>query len=479
MREPAVCGESMTESKRRRAVFLDRDGVLNEVRLRDGIPLSPTRPQEAVVLAGVADACRRLANAGWLLIVVTNQPDIARGTSTREQVEAINAAVTAGLPVSEIVVCPHDDVDRCTCRKPLPGMLLDAAKRWDLDLAASWMIGDRWRDIDAGRRAGVRTIFIDRGYSEELRSAPDRVASDLAAATKMVLDGVDDWENHWLEFADSASDNPAQAYRRELIAGSIERGPRPARILDVGCGQGDLLAALHARWPDAELVGIDLSAEGIRQTSNKVPGARLLQIDLLRDDPFPSSITAWADVAVCSEVLEHLEDPGAFLRAAAELVAPGGRLIVTVPGGPRTAFDRHIGHRRHFRVASLMSLLRGADLDVVRVLGAGFPFFNLYKIAVLLRGKTLIRDVSKRGAPSGMARTAMRLFGWLLRPSRNASRCGWQLIAVAHRRSPRDAAGPHAATSPRRAPRSSRPPNRDANCDKRAVRSASPTEADA
>jgi len=247
--------------------------------------------------------------------------------------------------------------------------------------------------------------------------------------------GVDDWERHWLAFGESASDNPAQAYRRALIAASIERGPRPRRILDLGCGQGDLLAALHARWPDAELVGVDLSAEGLRQTSIKVPRTRLFQLDLLRSDPPPAAVAGWADVAVCSEVLEHLEDPAAFLSAASSFVAAGGRLIVTVPGGPRTAFDRHIGHRRHFRVASLTAVLRAADLDIEHVAGAGFPFFNLYKLAVLLRGERLAREVSSDASPSRVARAAMQVFGWLLRPSRNVSRGGWQLIAVARRRS--------------------------------------------
>jgi SAM-dependent methyltransferase len=245
---------------------------------------------------------------------------------------------------------------------------------------------------------------------------------------------VDDWEQHWRAFGAAASDNPAQAYRRALIDALIARGPRPRRILDLGCGQGDLLAALDAGWPEAELSGVDLSAEGLRQAATKVPRAHLVQADLLRDDPTATPLAAWADVAVCSEVLEHLEDPGAFLATAARCVAAGGRLIVTVPGGPRTAFDRHIGHRRHFRTASLAALLRSAEFDVEYVAGVGFPFFNLYKLAVLLRGEGLARAVSSEAVPSPAARVAMQLFGRLLRPSRNAWRGGWQLIAVARRK---------------------------------------------
>ena len=253
-------------------MFLDRDGVLNRAEVRDGAPRPPSELQDVAILPGVEDACRRLADAGWMLLVVTNQPDIARGTATRSAVDAINEAVVAGLPVTEVVVCPHDDSDACRCRKPLPGMLLDAAARWDVDLAASVMIGDRWRDIEAGNSAGVRTIFIDHGYAEALRSAPDHVVAGLADAADLLLDptaSFDDWESHWSEFADSASDNPAQAFRRKLIGASVDRAGGAKRLVDIGSGQGDLLASLRDRWPSAELVGLELSAEGIRARARR------------------------------------------------------------------------------------------------------------------------------------------------------------------------------------------------------------------
>jgi D-glycero-D-manno-heptose 1,7-bisphosphate phosphatase len=170
-----------------RAVFLDRDGVLNRAVVRDGRPLPPASPADIEMLPGVTAACRRLADAGWLLVVVTNQPDIARGTTSRAAVDAINAAVVSKLPVTEVVVCPHDDADACRCRKPLPGMLLDAAERWDVDLAASIMVGDRWRDVEAGRQAGVRTVLVDYGYDEELPNAPDHVVAGLAEAANLLL----------------------------------------------------------------------------------------------------------------------------------------------------------------------------------------------------------------------------------------------------------------------------------------------------
>ena len=173
-----------------RAVFLDRDGVLNEAVVRERRPYPPDRREEIVRLPGVAGACARLADAGWLLIVVTNQPDIARGRATPEEVDAMNHVVTQGLPISEVVVCPHDDADGCACRKPQPGMLLDAAERWRVDLSASAMVGDRWRDVEAGRAAGVRTFFVDAHYEEALPHEPDHVVTDLAHAAALLLDGA-------------------------------------------------------------------------------------------------------------------------------------------------------------------------------------------------------------------------------------------------------------------------------------------------
>lgn len=165
----------------RRAVFLDRDGVLNVAVVRDGRPYPPGSLAEMTLLPGVEEACARLKQCGFLLIVVTNQPDIARGTAASGAVDEINAALQARLGLDEIRVCPHDDADNCACRKPKPGLLLQAAHRWRIDLARSFMIGDRWRDIEAGRAAGCRTIFVDYGYAERRPDAPDMVASSLAA----------------------------------------------------------------------------------------------------------------------------------------------------------------------------------------------------------------------------------------------------------------------------------------------------------
>jgi D-glycero-D-manno-heptose 1,7-bisphosphate phosphatase len=149
-----------------RAVFLDRDGVLNEAIVRDGKPYPPRTLEEFRIVEDAREELAKLKAAGFLLIVVTNQPDVARGTVRRETVEAFDAALRARLPVDDIFTCLHDDADGCNCRKPKAGLLLAAAEKYGIDLEKSYMIGDRWRDVDAGAAAGCRTILIDYGYEE-------------------------------------------------------------------------------------------------------------------------------------------------------------------------------------------------------------------------------------------------------------------------------------------------------------------------
>jgi D-glycero-D-manno-heptose 1,7-bisphosphate phosphatase len=171
-----------------KAVFLDRDGVLNEFFLRDGTPHPPAGLDELAIYPDAAEALRLLKRAGYLLIVVTNQPDIARGATTRACVDQINAALGEALHIDEFLVCAHDDVDHCACRKPKPGMVLEAAARYAVDLAQSFLIGDRWRDIDCGAAAGVRTVFIERGYRERAPAhAPDFVADSVGSAADWIL----------------------------------------------------------------------------------------------------------------------------------------------------------------------------------------------------------------------------------------------------------------------------------------------------
>jgi D-glycero-D-manno-heptose 1,7-bisphosphate phosphatase len=170
-----------------RAVFLDRDGVINRTLVRDRKPYAPTTPEEFELLPGVVDAIEALKNAGFRVIVVTNQPDVGNGKVSREFVETMNARVRQECRVDDVRVCYHTETDGCACRKPKPGLLVDAARDWAVDLRRSYMVGDRWRDIGAGRAAGCRTVLIDYNYDEKRPENPDIVVKSLAEASQRIL----------------------------------------------------------------------------------------------------------------------------------------------------------------------------------------------------------------------------------------------------------------------------------------------------
>jgi D-glycero-D-manno-heptose 1,7-bisphosphate phosphatase len=172
----------------RRTVFLDRDGVINRAVVRDGKPYPPSSVEETEILPGVAEALVSLRHAGYLLIVVTNQPDVARGTTSKASVEAINSYLSSRLALDEFRTCYHDSADQCECRKPRPGALLAAATEHSIDLEQSFMVGDRWRDIEAGERAGCKTIFVDYGYDEKQPESPSFTVTSLLEASKIILE---------------------------------------------------------------------------------------------------------------------------------------------------------------------------------------------------------------------------------------------------------------------------------------------------
>jgi D-glycero-D-manno-heptose 1,7-bisphosphate phosphatase len=170
-----------------KAVFLDRDGVLNESIVRDGKPHPPKSLTQLQICGGAPAACADLKRAGFVLIVVTNQPDVTRGTQKEEVIEAINSELARAMPIDEFCVCWHDDNHHCDCRKPKPGLLVTAARKWSIDLKQSFMVGDRWKDVDAGIAAGCRTIFIDRGYNERRPSDSNFTAKSLREAADWIL----------------------------------------------------------------------------------------------------------------------------------------------------------------------------------------------------------------------------------------------------------------------------------------------------
>ena len=250
----------------------------------------------------------------------------------------------------------------------------------------------------------------------------------------------DDWEGHWRDYTAAAEHNPAQRYRRQVACKLLRRFgcSRGAKILDIGSGQGDLAVDLHCSFPESKIAGLELSATGVEVSSRKIPTAQFVQRDLLQpSDPGP--LRHWAQFAVCSEVLEHLDDPGLLLANASEYLAPGCALVVTVPGGPKSEFDLYIGHRQHFTPASLRSLLESQGFTVELSTTAGFPFFNLYRLIVIMRGKRLITDVDSKaeGWRATLARMVMDLFRPLFALNLTGTRFGWQTVAVARWKGPK------------------------------------------
>jgi SAM-dependent methyltransferase len=242
----------------------------------------------------------------------------------------------------------------------------------------------------------------------------------------------DDWDKHWTDIASATEAGPAPKYRTRLILDLLElhRTGADAQLLDIGSGLGDFAAAARRRFPALDIVGLELSGTGVAIASKKVPSARFYQRDLLREVQPADIERIRATHVCCSEVLEHLDDPGALLGNAVRYLAPGCRCVFTVPGGPMSEFYRHIGHRRHYSPRELAQLLENSGFAVERVIAHGFPFFNLFRVMVTLRGRALIQDVT---LPSGQSPVYIRvgnvLFDALLRL--NLSFWGWQSVAIA------------------------------------------------
>jgi len=171
----------------KRVIFLDRDGVLNRAFPESGTTRPPMSADELELLPGVPEALSRLKEAGFALVVVTNQPDVARGKQTHAAVEAINAKLCEQLPLLDVFACYHDNADKCACRKPKPGLLLAAAAKWNLDLTSAVLIGDRWSDIAAAHAAGCRGVLIDTPFSQAERCSPDYLATDIIGAVDWIL----------------------------------------------------------------------------------------------------------------------------------------------------------------------------------------------------------------------------------------------------------------------------------------------------
>jgi SAM-dependent methyltransferase len=243
---------------------------------------------------------------------------------------------------------------------------------------------------------------------------------------------ADDWDRHWRDFSAAAELSPATRYRRRLCLRLLEpdHADAPVRMLEIGSGMGEFAREFLERNPRAEFLGLELSRAGVDMAARRVPAARFQQRDLLALAAPSETPEFHASQALCSDVLEHLDDPALLLRHAAAYMAPGCKLVVTVPGGWFSAFYAHIGHRRHYTPAQLTGLLEGAGFTVERAYAAGFPFFNIYRMLVTLRGQALA-DAAR--APSRLMRISGMVFDALFRLNL-IHPWGWQTVAVARYR---------------------------------------------
>jgi|TARA_B100000959_G_scaffold140580_1_gene147669 D-glycero-D-manno-heptose 1,7-bisphosphate phosphatase len=179
-----------------KAVFLDRDGVINKAFVKNGLPFSPPSFSELKILPGVKESVKLLSKMNFVSLIVTNQPDVSRGKIEKNTVIKMNDYLKDEIKLDDIFVCYHDDHDHCKCRKPKPGLLFDASKKWSIDFKNSYLVGDRWRDIEAGNSAGCKTIFIDYNYNEKKPRNPDFITDSLLNAVHLIEKTQDGKNKH-------------------------------------------------------------------------------------------------------------------------------------------------------------------------------------------------------------------------------------------------------------------------------------------
>ncbi|MFA6222145.1 MAG: class I SAM-dependent methyltransferase [Desulfomonilaceae bacterium] len=243
------------------------------------------------------------------------------------------------------------------------------------------------------------------------------------------------WDRHWKDFHGALLLNPATAWRNNMIINLLAIKPSEeadSRIIDLGCGLGQLASQIIKAHPNSQILGIDGSEEGLLHArQNNIGSVKFVAADLAGDLKGLESLQGWATHAVCSEVLEHLTDPLGFLKNSRFFLRNHSKLIVTVPGGPRTNFDVHIGHIRHYRVDSLHLLLEEAGYKVHMVFSTGFPFFNLYKFVILVLGRRFTKDVSSWTEPNSLAKIISTIAAKSFEFSLPTCNWGWQVVAIA------------------------------------------------
>jgi len=257
---------------------------------------------------------------------------------------------------------------------------------------------------------------------------------------KYKADKRDVWDEHWTELNEITEVNPAQHYRHRLLARMIEyclkQRPEINSVFDFGSGQGDLVQMLGKGAPGCQYYGLELSQVGVDISSKKYPQAHFFKCNLLDPNSQLPDLFGKAQLGICSEVLEHIDEPAIALTAIRRYLAPGAQIIITVPGGPINEFEKSIGHRMHYNKAQLAALLEAGGLRPGKIVRAGFPFFNCYKLMALARGKKLLQDTSSgsSGDASGsrwLMMMVLNVFEYLFRLNLDNSPFGWQMMVIA------------------------------------------------
>jgi 2-polyprenyl-3-methyl-5-hydroxy-6-metoxy-1,4-benzoquinol methylase len=248
----------------------------------------------------------------------------------------------------------------------------------------------------------------------------------------------DNWSQHWVRFSNSASDNPAQLMRHQLIIDEIASSQKKCSlIIDIGSGQGDLLNKLQKLNISDAYIGLEMSESGIEISKSKNKIVTFIQVDIFKDEDLLSNYFNLADYVICSEVIEHVDNPLGFCMRMKRYLKSSGKLILTVPGGPMSTYDKFIGHRIHYTKSQIGALITDAGYVGVNISMSGFPFFNLYRLMVILRGKKLIQDASlSPDAPlqNKFTKIVMNIFRLLFRFNFQDSLFGWQVFLVAQRK---------------------------------------------
>jgi len=259
---------------------------------------------------------------------------------------------------------------------------------------------------------------------------------------KKEADKRDVWDAHWTKLNEITEVNPAQHYRHHMLVKHIgyclRRRPEAKWVFDFGSGQGDLVTMLGKARPEREYFGLELSQVGVDISRKKNPQAHFFKCNLLDPNSQHADFFGKAQLGICSEVLEHIDDPVTALSAIRRYLAPGAQIIITVPGGPMNEFEKSIGHRMHYSKAQLAALVEKSGLRPVRFVRAGFPFFNLYKLLALARGKKLLQDTNSGEGeePGGSKRLMMlvlKIFQHLFRLNLDDSPFGWQMMVIAEK----------------------------------------------